>query len=258
MSISLDISFLVRLQRYISEVQGHFKKVSSSTLGEEFRGSILVPEVGQKRYIPLPDLEQKMREVLDAVTTGVGQQKLYFGALTILPFSIKLFVAPARALTPAQAAIEGAEAAAIHQAIRKGDLRVVRSSTPLSVNVGSKNTTALAVVRGVFKSIFVDALLRLNGASLNFSGAFLRNQIFGGPQLATYLGAHYTQSLRQNVPALLGSLSAFGNPLGLIRGLGDGMSDFVIEPVKGFKRSVQRYVSVRNRKKVSVGQREVS
>jgi vacuolar protein sorting-associated protein 13A/C len=37
----------------------------------------------------------------------------------------------------------------------------------------------------------------------------------------------------------LGSLSAIGNPLGLIRGIGDGVNDFVTEPMKGFKRSLK-------------------
>lgn len=39
----------------------------------------------------------------------------------------------------------------------------------------------------------------------------------------TYLGAHYLASLIGNVPSLIGSLAAFGNPLGLIRDLGDGV-----------------------------------
>jgi vacuolar protein sorting-associated protein 13A/C len=85
----------------------------------------------------------------------------------------------------------------------------------------------------------VDALLRLDGASLNFPGVFLRNHIATGSQLTTLLLAHYVSSLKSNVPALLGSLAAIGNPVGLIRGIGDGVSDFVTEPVKGFKRSLK-------------------
>lgn len=41
--------------------------------------------------------------------------------------------------------------------------------------------------------------------------------------MKSYLGAHYLASLIANVPALLGSLAAFGNPLGLMRDLGDGV-----------------------------------
>jgi len=87
--------------------------------------------------------------------------------------------------------------------------------------------------------MIVDALLRCDKASLNFAGVSLRNHFSTGSQLSTFLAAHYFQSIRSNLPALLGSLSAFGNPLGLIRGLGDGVSDFVNEPVKGLKRSVE-------------------
>jgi hypothetical protein len=238
-AISLDLALLVRLQRYVSGVQTHFQDRISYAL-EDAR-----PDVGssqpaeRRRALNLPDIDKRIREVEDAAATGVGRQQVYFGALAILPYTVKLSVAPARALTPVQAAFEGLESAAIHQAVRKGDLRLGWNSSPLGVNIGRKNRTALAVVRGVFKSIVVDALLRLDGASLNFSGAFLRNQIFYGPQLWTYLGAHYLNSLRHNMPALLGSMAAFGNPLGLLRGLGDGVSDFVIEPVKGMRKSLQ-------------------
>ena len=140
-----------------------------------------------------------------------------------MPFNIKLSVAPAKALTPAQATMEGEVAAAIHLAVRKGDVKLGDSNAFLGVKVGHRNATPLAVVRGVFRSIVVDALLRLDGAKLNFAGVSLRNQIATTSQLNTHLGAHYMSSLRQNLPALLGSLAFFGNPLGLVRGLGDGV-----------------------------------
>lgn len=118
--------------------------------------------------------------------------------------------------------MEGDVAAALHRAVRKGDLKLGDTHALLGVKVGHRNATPLAVARGVFKSIVVDALLRLDGAQLNFGGVSLLNHITTGSQLVAYLGAHYVSSLRQNVPALLGSLAVFGNPLGLVRGLGDG------------------------------------
>lgn len=193
----------------------------------------------QKKYIPFPHFETSEELLKRAAAFGSENKKLYFQGLTILPCNITLSVAPARALTPTQASLEGMETAAIHEAVRKGDVRVGSSSALLGVRIGRRNKTALSVARGVFKSIVVDALLRLDGASLNFSGVFLKNHISTGPQMTTYLLAHYLTSLKQNVPALLGSLAAFGNPLGLIRGLGDGVSDFVSEPVKGLKKSVE-------------------
>jgi Vacuolar-sorting-associated 13 protein C-terminal len=217
----------------------HFQPQRLSTVEVSQKGRASL-QLLYKRAMQVPDVQKKIDQTKAAATTGVGRQQCYFGALAVLPFNIKLSVAPARALTPAQAAFEGAEAAAIHKAVRKGDFLVGRNTNPLGVVLGRKNTTALAVVQGVFKSIVVDALIRLDGASLNLSWAFLRNQIFYGPQLATYLAAHYLFSLRQNVPNLLGSMAFFGNPLGLFRGLGDGVNDFVAEPVKGIKKSIAK------------------
>lgn len=254
--IGIDLAFLVRLQRYFMGLQDHLKRDRhydgiSAVSGVRRGGGSLVTMFNtsndQKKTIPFPAFDSPERQ-LERIEAFGENKKMYFQGLTILPTNIKLSVAPARALTSDQAALEGMEAAAIHEAVRKGDVLVGRSSSstgagsgapPLGVRVGRKNKTPLAVVRGVFKSIVVDALLRLDGASLNFPGVFLRNHIATGSQLTTLLTAHYVSSLKQNVPALLGSLAAIGNPLGLIRGIGDGVSDFVTEPVKGFKRSLK-------------------
>ena len=67
----------------------------------------------------------------------------------------------------------------------------------------------------------------------------LLNHTSNSPQLLTYLGAHYLASLIANVPSLIGSLAALGNPVGLVKNLGDGVSDFINEPVQGFKRSLE-------------------
>jgi Vacuolar-sorting-associated 13 protein C-terminal len=204
LAIKVDLAFLVRLQRFALDLQDHFHKEDKDLAGNMMR---------------VPDINYRVAALNAAAESGVGRQKFYFGGLTILPCNVKLSVAPARALTPAQAALEGAETAAIHQAVRKGDVLLDRKSAGiLGVKVGSRNMTPLAVVRGMFKSFVVDGLLRLDGASLNFSGVSLRNHTCTGPQLTTALGAHYLASLRQNLPALLGSMAAFGNPLGLVRG----------------------------------------
>jgi hypothetical protein len=171
----------------------------------------------------VPDVEARVKELEEASLFGVGSREFYFGGLTIMPCSINLSVAPARALTPVQAVLEGDDLAAIHLAVRKGDVKLGKRDSLLGVKVGHRNATPLAVVRGMLKSIVVDALLRLDGASLNFAGVSLRQHISTGPQLKSRLGAHYIDSLRQNVPALLASLAMFGNPLGLMRGLGDGV-----------------------------------
>lgn len=209
LSINIDLAFLVRLQKYVLDLLAHFEATRTSADESAWAS---------------PDLKRRVRE-LDAAAgaSAAGRQKFYFGGLTIMPCNIKLSVAPARALTTAQAQLEGEVAAAIHQAVRKGDVKLGDSSALLGVKLGHRNATPLAVVRGVFKSIVVDALLRLDGANLNFAGVSLRNHISTSSQLSTQLGAHYLASLRQNLPAVLGSLAAFGNPIGLVRGLGDGV-----------------------------------
>lgn len=237
--IALDLAFLVRLQRFFIGLQDHLRKrhqdVNLGLQPTTADGTF----VEQKKMIPFPNFMSPEKQ-LEHIAAFSENRKIYFQGLTILPMNIKLSVAPAKALTFEQASLEGKETAAIHTAVRKGDVLVGGKSVgPLGVRVGRKNRTPLAVVRGVFKSIVVDALLRLSGASLNFHGVFLRNHIATSTQLSTYLAAHYLSSLKYNVPALLGSLSAIGNPLGLIRGIGDGVSDFVTEPIQGFKRAMK-------------------
>lgn len=200
----MDLAFLVRLQKFALDLRDHFH-TDEKDYGGRLRPPVLNRQVAS----------------IDAVTdSGSTRRKIFLGGLTILPCNVKLSVAPARALTTAQAALEGEETAAIHQAVRKGDVRLDRKSAGiLGVKIGSRNKTPLAVVRGLFKSFIVDGLLRLDGASLNFAGVSLRNHTSTRSQLTTALTAHYIASLRQNLPAVLGSLAAFGNPLGLVRGM---------------------------------------
>ena len=172
-----------------------------------------------------PDLSSLFRVQTGSVALNTGSRKLYFETFTILPFNIKLSIAPTNALNGAQEILEGSKASAIHAAVRKGDVLIGDGAgAVLGVKIGSKNRTVLSVVRGIFKSILVDGLLRFDEASMNFNGVLVRNHISTGKQLGTHVGAHYLSSLKSNVPALLGSLAAFGNPVGLIRGFGDGFA----------------------------------
>jgi hypothetical protein len=59
---------------------------------------------------------------------------------------------------------------------------------------------------------------------MTFSGLAVRNHLSTMHQLKTFIGQHYLSLLKSNVPALIGSLAAFGNPVGLIRGFGDGVT----------------------------------
>jgi len=212
------------MQKFIDESQAYFQS--------QYRF--------EDAFWPLPDIESHLARLRTRALSESEKQKFYFGVLTILQCNLQVSVAPARALSKEQELLEGEENSAFHRAVRKGDVRFSRKSKSLlGVNVGRRNSTAIAVMRGIFKSFVVDALLRLDGATIKLSGVSLENYRSSRSQLATHLGAHYVATLRQNVPALLGSLAMIGNPIGLVRGLGDGVSDFVLEPVKGLQRSVQ-------------------
>jgi len=232
-SVSVDLGFIVRMQQFLLGIQEHLER------RVDYRENNACVALESQEKWTVPDINTIFIERRPSAAAGGADQKLYFAHLTILPCNLSLSVAPARALTHAQAALEGPDAASVHAAVRKGDLLIGDGAGLLRVKTGHHNRTALAVVRGVFRSILVDALLRCDAALLNFPGVALRHHITSGPQLGTYLMAHYLAALRSNVPALLGSLAAFGNPIGLMRGLGDGMSDFVSEPIKGLKKSME-------------------
>lgn len=204
LAIKVDLAFLVRLQKFALDIQEHFQ----------------VDKLQLELSTKIPDIGSRIAVLKAAGRSGVGRQKFYFGSLTILPCNIRLSVAPARALTPAQAILEGEVMAAIHQAVRKGDVLLDRRHAGiLGVKIGSRNKTPLAVFHGMIKSFVVDGLLRLDGAVLNFSGLSFSNYNSTGSQLTTALTAHYMEALRQNLPAVLGSMAALGNPLGLVRGM---------------------------------------
>ncbi len=213
-----DLAFIMRLQHFFLNIQDHFDRCE-----EEGRFNFL--QYGMSNSWAFPDLKATFKKKIESTNILNSTTKLYFENLTILPFNLKFSVAPAVSLSPAQTILEGPEASAIHAAVRKGDVLLGNDTTGvLGVKIGGRNRTVLAVIRGIFKSILVDSLLRFDGASMNFSGVILRNHIATKSQLKTYIGHHYLSLLKSNVPALLGSLAAFGNPVGLIRGFGDGMT----------------------------------
>jgi hypothetical protein len=212
--ISTDLALIMRLQYFLLgllEYMDHSENQSNS-------------RISSKAEWAVPDLSSLFQLQTESVTLNTGSRNLYFETFTILPFNIKLSVAPTNALSGAQEVLEGSKAGAIHAAVRKGDVLIGDGAGVLGVKIGSKNRTVLSVVRGIFKSILVDGLLRFDEASMNFNGVLVRNHISTGKQLGTHVGAHYLSSLKSNVPALLGSLAAFGNPVGLIRGFGDGFA----------------------------------
>lgn len=218
-SFMTDLAFVLRVQYQLLGILSHLERHKEKHDVEKQSDSFI------KDICHLPDFSTifSLRHASDK--KKIASKKLYFEGLTILPFTIKLSIASSVALTSAQAALEGIEAGAIHAAVRKGDLLIGdKANGVVGVKIGSKNRTAMAVIRGIFKSILVDSLLRCDDVSMNFSGLAVRYHLSTMPQLKTYIGHHYLSLLKSNVPALIGSLAAFGNPVGLIRGFGDGVT----------------------------------
>ncbi len=213
LNISVDLAFVARLQRFFLELQEHFERaltsVNSASVGDT---SDFWPYSDVEEKWPFPKLLELFKTLDGISMASAGAGEIYFEGLFIEPCHLNLSIAPARALSAAEAAKEGANAAAIHAAVRKGDLDLAGGGGEafLGVKVGSRNRTAIQVVRGIFKNIFFDALLRCESAMMDFPGVFLQNHITSGPQLSTYMIAHYATALRNNLPALLGSLAAFG------------------------------------------------
>lgn len=224
MCIRMDIASVVRAQKFVLDLQQYFTPHTTSSDGA----------------IAVPDLLGMLSSLEAAGGAGRGSRKYHFGCLTVLPINIRLSFASSRALSMVQAALCGPEIAAIHQAVWKSDLQLRESKEGIvGVKIGSRNKTPRMVIEGMLKSVLFDGLLRLDGASLNFGGVSLVNHTTSLPQLITAISAHYVTCLRQNVPMLLGSMAAIGNPMGLVRELGEGAGDFVLEPFRGFQRSVQ-------------------
>ena len=181
--IAIDLAFIVRLQGLLLGICDHLMRDERATYLE---GLLKVPFLGIS--FDLESLGKTEREGLD----------LYFEGLLIVPSNITLsMVPPAPGLTSAQAQSEGRQAAAIHAAVRKGDIRLA-DGCMVGVSVGWKNRTAMAVVRGVFKSIIVDALLRLDGASRNLAGVSLNSHMPSSQQLMAFLAVHYLSLLREH------------------------------------------------------------
>jgi len=232
-ALAVDLAFIIRFQRFLSGLLEHINR--------HIRHLPRTYGVSESKETWVgPNLSSVLCDYIISPDRISSSDYMYFQALSVMPFAVKLSVAPANALTYAQALMEGEEAAAIHAAVRKGDVEIGGdSSRGIGVRIGGKNRTPLAVIHGVFKSILVDGLLRCDGASLNFPGVLIENHMSTATELKMYFLAHYLNALKSNLPALIGSLAAFGNPVGLIRGLGDGVTAFVREPVKGLKKSVK-------------------
>jgi len=120
--IFIDLAFIMRMQRYLLRIQDHMM-VSTG------KSHIFVDSQGS--WDP-PNVDELIKKMTSS-TVEVGNKSIFLQRLTILPCKVKLSVAPAHALTKYQETFEGEEAAAIHAAVRKGDILVGEGSGGLGV-----------------------------------------------------------------------------------------------------------------------------
>jgi len=77
----------------------------------------------------------------------------------------------------------------------------------------------------------------LHDTSLSFNALVLEHTFIPSDQLATRFVAVYKTRLLKQLPKILGSADALGDPVGLIRNCSKGFTDFFYEPAEGIVRS---------------------
>ena len=109
LAIGVDLALLVRLQRYFLGALDRIEQVKEEQGGIGSDTTWIYAD--SQHTWPLP----QMQNLFDARQTGYEESlEVYFKRLTVFPFSLSLSVAPSRALSNAQATLEGPGAAAIH------------------------------------------------------------------------------------------------------------------------------------------------
>ena len=216
LTVKVDVSFLVRLQSMLVNAVRYFE-ASGGAAGQL---PLMLRRVANKDWL------------VRAEGGGGGGEGIYFELLNIRQSDVHLSLDTSRPYTEAEAKLEGKNAAAIHAGIIKGDLNFGEGG--VSVKKGGHNRTAAAIAGGVTRSIFYNALLRVDDAIIQLEEVGLRHHVAGGVgDVGRILVPHYIGCVRSSMGTLVGSMTAFGNPLGLLKGFGEGATDFVREPFIG-------------------------
>ncbi len=87
--------------------------------------------------------------------------------------------------------------------------------------------------------LLLDIMMKVNSSHISLDKFTMTHETIGRSQLFALCRAHYLRQLKQKALRVLGSLEALGNPVGLLRGMGQGMQDFMAEPVIGLVQSVE-------------------
>lgn len=114
----------------------------------------------------------------------------------------------------------------------------VRGSNPVSSSSGS---FAVGVLQTLLSS-FVASAGNLQNYPIRLNAKIISN-VTGDAYTLTWTLFQYYQNeiIRQLLGAVFGGNELFGNPRGLISNLGDGMSDFFMEPAQGLLKSPSEF-----------------
>ncbi len=87
--------------------------------------------------------------------------------------------------------------------------------------------------------LLLDIMMKVNSSRITLDKFVVTHETIGRSQFLALCRAHYLQQLKHKALSVLGSLEALGNPVGLFRDMGQGMQDFVAEPVIGLVKSIE-------------------
>eukprot|EP00249_Psilotum_nudum_P016244 c25743_g1_i1 orf=309-3461(-) len=140
----------------------------------------------------------------------------------------KLFVPPKRAR---KVYIENLVVAPI-------DLTISFSSSPwLSKEDPGDAAQSLLWITGASVQRGLMALVDVEGVPVHFRKLMFSHHLASWKEIKGNIARYYTRQLLHEVYKVLGSVGVFGNPMGFMRSLGNGIHDFVSAPARSFIQS---------------------
>ena len=243
--VNLDVAFIVRMHQWALSVSRH----AGGGGGDGDDGENNLPNAlkaavkswtetnigGSSSNSGSSSSSNNNRDEEEPSLLGLG---VYCEDLIVEKFEILLSISQGRALTEAEEKVEGKKAAALHAAVRKGDVKL-GGAEGLAVAIGHHNKTASSLLSGIYKSFVFDTLLQVDKATLKIDGFCLQHFYSSrARKFLVIMQPHYQMSLQKNIFGLLGSMSAIGNPFGLVNRIGDGAINFIVSPYEGLKKSM--------------------
>ena len=118
--------------------------------------------------------------------------------------------------------------------------RAVVHPVRLSLSVQRPRETVEDVYVGLkVRRLALDLLVRVERAHLKLDTLVLADATLTPRDLRAAVAGHYDRSVRRQLFSALGSLTALGNPVGLVRGLAQGVNDAVNAPLEGLVRAAE-------------------